>query len=67
MKLEHSIPLIFAILLGLVVLSKLHTVAAAISFAAVPILVIWQVVIALRYKGPDLPTDTFEDKWYENP
>jgi len=67
MKLENSIPLIFIALLGLLVISKLHPVAAAVAMAAVPFLVIWQVVIALKHKEPASQSGTFEEKWYENP
>lgn len=66
MKLKNSIPLIFAALMGLLVISKLYPVAAAVAIAAVPFLVIWQVVIVLKHKEPASQTGTFEEKWYEN-
>lgn len=67
MKLQKSILVIFAALLGLLILSKLNPDWAVAAMAIVPILVIWQVVIALRHKEPAKRNGGFDDKWYENP
>ncbi|MBX2889324.1 MAG: hypothetical protein KF734_00195 [Saprospiraceae bacterium] len=68
MKLQQSILFIFIVLLGLVAVSNLHAVAAALAMMAVPPLIIWQVIIALRHKEPvaEHPAE-FDDQWYENP
>lgn len=68
MKLQQSIPVIFIALLGLVAVSNLHPVAAALAMMAVPPLIIWQVIIALRHKEPAAEHPAkFDDQWYENP
>jgi hypothetical protein len=35
--------------------------------ALVPVLVIWQVVIALRHKEPGAQNGHSDNQWYENP
>ncbi|MBV6439792.1 MAG: hypothetical protein DYG98_18635 [Haliscomenobacteraceae bacterium CHB4] len=67
MKLQKSIPIIFIALLGLLVLSKIKQEWVFAAMAIVPLLVIWQVVIALRHKEPAQKKGEAEDKWYENP
>ncbi len=67
MKLQHAILLIFVALLALLVLTKIQPTLALTGMALVPVLVIWQVVIALRHKEPAEQNGGFEDKWYENP
>ena len=67
MKLQNVILLIFIVLLALLVLTKIVPTLALAGMAIVPVLVIWQVVIALRHKEPVEQQGGFEDKWYENP
>ena len=67
MKLQNAILLIFIALLTLLVLTKIQPTLALAGMALVPLLVIWQVVIALRHKEPTEQNGGFEDKWYENP
>lgn len=67
MKLQNAILLIFVVLLALLVLTKIQPRLALAGMALVPVLVIWQVVIALRHKEPAQQNGSFEDKWYENP
>lgn len=67
MKLQKSIPIIFIALLGLLVISKVRPDWVVAAMAIVPLLVIWQVVIALRHKEPARKNGGTEDKWYENP
>lgn len=67
MKLQNSILLIFIVLLALLVVTKQLPALALTGMALVPVLVIWQVVIALRHKEPAESKGSFEDQWYENP
>ena len=67
MKLQNVILVIFIALLALLVLTKIQPALALAGMALVPVLVIWQVVIALRYKEPIEQNGSFGDKWYENP
>ena len=67
MKLQNAILLIFVALLALLVLTNIQPALALAGMALVPVLVIWQVVIALRHKEPAEQKREFDDKWYENP
>lgn len=67
MKLQNAILLIFVALLVLLVLTKIVPTLALAGMALVPVLVIWQVIIALRHKEPAKQDAAFDEQWYENP